>query len=90
MVCHRCDNPPCVNPAHLFLGTAKDNADDKVTKGRQRGNPDPWGCRRRLTDEQVREIRAFGNPYPGARRVLGEQYGVSQQHIRAIQLGERR
>lgn len=39
MACHRCDNPPCVNPDHLFVGTAKDNTDDAMKKGRLKMPP---------------------------------------------------
>ena len=39
MICHHCDNPPCIRPKHLYLGTAQDNAND--TKARRRGEPRP-------------------------------------------------
>lgn len=42
LVCHRCDNPLCVNPGHFFLGTVKTNAEDMVSKGRQCRGDEHW------------------------------------------------
>lgn len=54
-VCHHCDNPPCVNPAHLFLGTKTANMQDMVNKGRvQRGERHYKAI---LTTQKVRTIR---------------------------------
>ena len=56
-VCHHCDNPGCVNPKHLFVGTQSDNQQDSVAKGRD--NP-PWGekCgKAKLCNGDVYEIR---------------------------------
>lgn len=80
-VLHRCDNPACVNPDHLFLGTSKDNLQDMKAKGRHL-----YGCRNstsKLSDKEVLEIRKLYAA--GVRqRQLAKVYGVSQGNISRI------
>jgi hypothetical protein len=79
-VCHRCDNPPCVRPEHLFLGTMADNMADASTKRR-------FAPRRRLTEQQVLDIRrrhATGE----TQKALAREYGVWHGQISRIIRGE--
>lgn len=56
-VLHRCDNPPCVNPDHLFLGTNDDNVADRTAKGRSARNVGAAASTAKLTEDDVRQIR---------------------------------
>lgn len=81
LICHHCDNPPCCNPAHLFLGTPKDNMQDMVRKGR---NVD----RRKITPEDATAIRT-AHASGTSTRELAERYGLVPDHIFNIVRGKR-
>jgi hypothetical protein len=80
-VLHRCDNPPCVNPRHLFLGTKGDNQRDMARKGRARGSHPA-----RITSADVPGIRerfARGE----RQRMIAADYGVTQGYISKVVRG---
>jgi hypothetical protein len=86
MVCHRCDNPPCCNPAHLYIGTAVENNRDRVARGRWRGGSPPGerSGRAKLTDASVREIRSRFAAGGVSKKSLAREYGVSGTVIRHV------
>jgi hypothetical protein len=81
-ICHTCDNPSCVNPSHLFLGTYSDNMQDCISKARHKHGKFPGELNKsvKLTEEQVLTIRAT----PGPNRLIAQQYGVSKYCIDEI------
>lgn len=97
-VCHHCDNPPCFNPAHLFIGTAADNTQDRISKGRPgpadalRGkrSPKTQGSRHvnaKLSEADIPEIRALlANGLPQTR--IAARFEVSSTTINHIAHGK--
>ena len=82
-VCHHCDNRECCNPAHLFLGTARDNAMDMVTKGRGVDNSGERNGQAKLTNNQVIEMRRlFASGVPT--KELAKSFSLSYHGARAI------
>lgn len=87
VVMHTCDNPWCVNPAHLRGGTKADNTADMIAKGRNNRTIRPRGeahHRAKLTEEMVRQIKARPDEKPGK---LAAEYGVKYNVIHRIRTG---
>jgi hypothetical protein len=96
-VCHKCDNPSCVNPDHLFLGTYKDNNDDKMMKGRhrtrvfygaehpQRGENSPH---HKLSEDNVKEIRKLRTE-GYTLRALAKKFGITHGVVNNILQGRK-
>lgn len=95
-VCHRCDNPPCCNVEHLFLGTSAENTADRHAKGRTSrkgaGDKHARGERVRttkLTDAQVAEIRDLARTRQLHFSEIAARYGISARYVYAIRDGKR-
>ena len=87
-VLHTCDNPPCCNPKHLFLGTAFDNVTDMIVKGRStRGESHPNS---KPTDSQVLEIISLCSANMYSQSEIAHMYGVSQTCVSKFVRGKRR
>jgi hypothetical protein len=84
-VCHKCDTPACINPAHLFIGTHQDNVNDRTAKGRSSGDLRLGVLRNntKINSETVRYIRtqaAIGR----SQRAIGEEVGLFQTTVSEI------
>jgi hypothetical protein len=84
VVCHKCDNPSCVNPAHLFVGTHKDNTADKIAKDRHaRGSRSGHA---KLSDDDVLEIfTLLGRGVE--QKEIGQRFGITQSAVSNIRRG---
>lgn len=79
-VLHKCDNPSCVNPDHLFLGTNNDNVQDRTRKNRSAHHWGELSGMKKLTLEQVTQIRSLS----GTCRGIGKQFGISKAQVSKI------
>lgn len=87
-VCHRCDNPPCFNPAHLFLGTHRDNMRDAKAKKRSRGVEGMANVNAKLTDEQVGQILDLAKDKSLTYKEIAKQFNITSQYVGQLANGQ--
>lgn len=83
-VLHRCDNPPCCNPAHCFLGDNSTNQLDSIAKGRHAASRPEYHSNSRLTPEVVAALRATHAAGGWTFKRLGERFGVDASTARNV------
>lgn len=83
-VLHECDNPPCVNMDHLFLGTDADNSRDKVSKGRNRSPVGEAHPQAKITERDVIRIRALGESGAMTLKQICKEFGITCSHVRRV------
>lgn len=84
LVLHKCDNPPCVNPKHLFIGTEADNMRDRDIKGRGNQPKGEKSGTHKLTETKVKQIRDKYSTGEFTKRELGREFGVTPENIHSI------
>jgi len=85
-VLHKCDNPPCVNPEHLYLGTVTENTNDKVNRGRLLVGERVHNAK--LTSGQVLSIRSRARSGESG-SLIAKEFGMKRPYIRKVVTGER-
>lgn len=88
-VLHRCDNPSCVNPSHLFLGTNADNVADRETKGRRKPPTGELNGRAVLSEDQVIELRKLSALGEHSQKQLAKKFNISTSTCGNILSGRR-
>lgn len=88
VVRHRCDNPSCVNPAHLELGSVADNNRDRDERGRHIPLPGMKNGNAKLTREEAVEIRRLAGEGRISQKRIAQMFGTSQGNVSLIHRGK--